>query len=143
MPAIHAGNLGGLYRWSSGCHETDNYKESISGRWRCLWYATRGILYYFFLQLTSSVNNPAAWSTTMKKWIRVLLVTLLITTIWLASWAGIIAAETHNMIQSRQNLDREPGQHIIARLLKFDGVEKILGIVHLTPQSAPLTPLVG
>jgi len=92
---------------------------------------------------TSSVNNPAAWSTTMKHWIRVLLVTVLITTIWLASWAGIIAAETHNMIQSRQNLDREPGQHIIARLLKFDGVEKILGIVHLTPQSAPLTPLVG
>jgi len=51
MPALlHAGNLSGPYRWSSGCHETDNYKESISGRWLCLWYATRGILYYFFLQ---------------------------------------------------------------------------------------------
>lgn len=81
--------------------------------------------------------------TAFSKWKQAVLVLLLVTVAWLASWASIIAAETNNMVKSRQNLDREPGQHIIARLLKFDGVEKILGIVHLTARSAPLTPLVG
>ncbi|KIM22100.1 hypothetical protein M408DRAFT_333068 [Serendipita vermifera MAFF 305830] len=32
------------------------------------------------------------------------------------------------MVESRQDLDRQPGQHIIARLLKFDGTEKILDV---------------
>ncbi|KAG8805998.1 hypothetical protein FRC17_005239 [Serendipita sp. 399] len=74
-----------------------------------------------------------------RKWKRVVLVPLIITTIWLAVWTGVLVSETHNMVATRQNLDREAGQHIIARLLKFDGMEKILGSHSPASRSAFLT----
>ena len=46
---------------------------------------------------------------------------------WLMIWIALIATEAQNMVDSHQDLDRVPGQHIIVRLIDFDGIENILG----------------